>query len=103
SPDVTGDTKGRGMQMTMTVAKGNVGSRMEATNGRLDSGKFAVGKKGRDVRELGLRGHRGYFDGDQFLRIQVRGNHIHRVSVVTRIDACDAFELLIVEIGRAHV
>src|SRR5206468_2093915 len=40
--DMTGDSKERGMQATMTVDQENVRSPIEATNGRLDSGKFAV-------------------------------------------------------------
>ncbi len=93
NPDVTGDSEQSGMQTAMTVDQQNVRCPFEATNGCLDSRKFAISQVCWDVRNLGVMSHRRDVDWIETLRVDAYGHDIHRISVVACVDAGDTFEL----------
>jgi hypothetical protein len=91
--DVTRDAKERGMQATVAVDQQDVRSLLQATDGRLNPGEFAICQIRRDVGKLSLTFHGGDFDEPEVLRVERDRNDVHDISVVTGIDAGDALDL----------
>ncbi len=82
------------METAMTVDQEDVRSPFEPTNRCLDPREFAIGQICRDVWKLGGTSHRGDFDRRETLGVDTGGHDIHRLSVIARIDAGDAVEVL---------
>jgi len=81
------------MQATVTVNQEDVRSLTEATNGRLDSRRFAVCQECRDIRKVGPSFHGGDVDRIEALPLETCGHHAHLVSFIARVDSGDSFEL----------
>jgi len=92
--DVAGDSEQSGMQTAMTIDQENVRSPFHATNGCLDSRKLTISQVCRDVWKLGGTSHRGDFDRSETLGVDTGGRDIHSLSIIARIDAGDAVEVL---------
>jgi len=92
--DVASDSEQRRMQTAVTVDQEDIRSPFEATNRGLDSREFAIGQIRRDVWKPGGTSHCGDFDRSETLGVDTGGHNVHRLSIIARIDASDAVEVL---------
>jgi len=91
--DITRDAEKRRMQTAVSVDQQDVRWPLETTNGRFNPGEFAIGQVRRDVGKLGLTLHGGDFGEREVLRIEGDRHDVHRISIVTGINAGNTFDL----------
>src|SRR2546425_11731975 len=84
--DVTRDAEERRMQATVAVDQQDVRSLLQATDGRLNPGEFAIRQIRRDVGKLSPTFHGGGVDQPEGPRVARDRNAVPGTSVATVIE-----------------
>jgi len=91
--DITRDAEERRMQTAVSVNQQDVRLLLQASDGRFNSWEFAICQVRRDVGKLSLTLHGGDFGEREVLRIEGDRHDVHRISIVTGINAGNTFDL----------